>query len=387
MSDSSAGPRLTILFVLEHYHPLVGGVETLFKALIDALDAHGHRCTVLTTWPGGAVPRHESHGNVEVVRIRVWNRYLFTLLALFPILRRLKGCDLVHTTSYNAAIPAFIATRFVRRRVIITFHEVWGRLWFRLPLISWPSKLGHYLFEQLLVRLPFDRFIAVSRSTANRLRVSGVSERRITVIYPGIDYGEFAHVVPAMRDQGLFLYTYFGRLGLSKGLDLLLQAALRISRDLPDSRLQLILPRSPRYFYRWVMRFIEKHQLEQHVVVMHHLPFVRLKQVIKASDCVVIPSHSEGFCFVAAESIALGTPVISSQRAALQEVVSGTYLDIAQLTPDGIADAVEAAHAGQWKHTPLRQFPLTKTISGYLNLYQDLIESGDLAGRPRKKSR
>ncbi|MDX1406708.1 MAG: glycosyltransferase family 4 protein [Saprospiraceae bacterium] len=373
MTRNTSTQSITILFVLEHYHPLVGGVETLFKALVDRLTAQGHRCIILTTWPGGDVPRRESRDNLEIIRIRVWNRYLFTLLAVVPILRRLPRCDIVHTTSYNAALPAFLATRLIRRKVLITFHEVWGRLWFRLPLIGWVSKTGHYLFEQLLVRLPFDRFVAVSEATARRLRESGVRDARIAVIYPGIDYAEFEQVDAASRDSGQFVYTYFGRLGLSKGLDLLLEASREIRSLLPDSRLQLILPESPRFFYRWVTRYIETHALEDHVRILHHLPFQKLLRVVKASDCVVIPSHSEGFCYVAVESIALGTPVVSSQRAALREVVGGTFIEIPQLTSAGITAAIQRAHEGQWQHAPVRRFPLADTIDNYVRIYQEHI--------------
>jgi len=342
---------MTILFVLENYHPRIGGVETLFKSLTEALVAQDHKCIVITTWPGGDVPQFESDHGLIIIRKRTFNRYLFTLFAVIPVLRQLRKSDLVHTTSYNAALPAFLATRFVRRPVLITFHEVWGRLWFRLPLIGFFSKWGHYLFEQLLLRLRFDRFVAVSEHTAERLRVYGIPQDDIKVIYPGIDYGEFQTVsnegVPEKEQP--FTYTYFGRLGISKGLDILLSAAVEIQKHLPNSRLQLIVPKEPRSFYKWVLRYIEAHQLRDHVILRHHLPFEELKKTIRDSDCVVIPSYSEGFCFVAAEAIALGTPVISSDQTALKEVIGGKCVRLHSLDSVALVTAILQAQRGEWE--------------------------------------
>jgi len=39
---------MKILFILEYYIPHIGGVESLFKALIERLDHTGHHVTVLT---------------------------------------------------------------------------------------------------------------------------------------------------------------------------------------------------------------------------------------------------------------------------------------------------------------------------------------------------
>lgn len=360
---------MKILFVLENYYPKIGGVETLFKHLVDALVEQGYECVVITSWPGGGVPKKEQSPGLRVIRISTLNRYFFTLFSFITVLRYTSWCDLVHTTSYNAALPAFLATRFVRRRIIITFHEVWGKLWFQLPLIGRVSQWGHYWFEQLLLKLRFDQFIAVSQSTASKLKQSGVAADRISVIYPGIDYDEFS--VRARKDPaGPFTYTYFGRLGISKGLDILLAAAVRLKEELPNSRLRLIIPQRPRKMYRWVMGFIEKRGLTEYIELRHALPFDELKLAIATSDCVVIPSYSEGFCFVAAESIALGVPVISSDRAALKEVVGGRHLKMTILSARDLIDVIVRAQNDEWLESPVKRFELGRTVVEYINCYE-----------------
>jgi len=66
---------MKILFILENFHPYVGGAETLFKSLADELAKKGHDVTVLTSHPGkGVLPTDFSDGAVTVQRYRFFNR-------------------------------------------------------------------------------------------------------------------------------------------------------------------------------------------------------------------------------------------------------------------------------------------------------------------------
>lgn len=365
---------MKVLFVLENYFPNIGGVETLFKALVEQLVVSGYKCTVITSRLRPDDPIREEMPGLTIIRIPVSNRYLFTLMALRPIFKTIRSCDLVQTTSYNAALPAFIGAALFRKRIVVTFHEAWGRLWFRLPYMGKPAKFAHYLFEQLLLRLPFDRFVAVSKSTAERLEAEGVSPKRITTIYNGIDYNEFtiADQEGESRDSP-FTFTYFGRLGISKGLDLLLEAAVDLKERIPESRLQLIVPTVPESFLNLVKTTIIEKGLVDYVSIRHHLPFAELKKTIAASDCVVIPSYSEGFCFAAVETVALGRPIVSSGQAALPEVIGGRFVQMEALTSKALVEAMLKAYRGEWEVHPKRRFELENTVRAYLRTYREIL--------------
>jgi glycosyltransferase involved in cell wall biosynthesis len=369
--------QFRILFVLENYHPNIGGVETLFKTLAERLAGEGHSITIVTTRLSAADPAEERLGNIRIFRFRFLNRYFFTLLALFPALKHARDCDLVHTTSYNAALPAWAAARLRRRKVVVTFHEVWGKMWFRLPYMSRVGEGLHYLFEQMLLRLPFDRFVAVSGSTAQGLRQGGVAEAAIRTIYNGIEYSHFAkEQPPSAIPHSPFTFTYFGRLGVSKGLDVLLEGARSFRQKHPDSRFKLIIPTTPAGFFRKIRSELAAKGLQDDAVLLHHLPFEVLKRELLTSHCVVIPSLNEGFCFAAAECAALGVPVVSSCRGALREVVSGRFIKMKDLTPPALAEALELAAAGRWQERPLRRFELNDTVENYLRLYRELMAAG-----------
>ena len=364
---------MKILFVLENYYPNIGGVETLFKNLVEHLVKEGHQVTVITTRPDDQAPKKEIKGSLKIYRIPFPNRYFFTFFGIFPILRHIRQYDIVHTTSYNAGVPAFFAAKLFRKKIIITFHEAWSHLWFDLPYMGNFAKWLHYLFEQFLLKLPFNQFVGVSQSTADNLEKNGISKNKISVIYNGINYTEFENIKMGKKPSHPFTYTYFGRLGMSKGLDILLEAAVILKKKLPNSRLQMIIPKVPLPLYNAVMDFVHQHELQHYIIFKHNLPFSQLQQELKQSDCVVIPSYSEGFCFAAVEAIALGVPVISSDKMALKEVVSGQFIKMEELSTLALVKAIEQAEKGQWEQTPVKKFHLATTIQKYLRLYKKIL--------------
>lgn len=374
MKRSRNKAELHILYVLENYYPNIGGVENLFKKLVEKVAEEGHRVTLITTRLSKADPAREIQGNVQIFRYRFFNRYFFTLLALFPVLRHAGSCDLIHTTSYNAAFPAFFGALLRRKKIIITFHEVWASQWFKLPFMSDVGKWLHYLFEQMLLRLSFDCFVGVSRSTAEDLVTAGIDPGNVRTIYNGIDYQDFIEKrtdgsVPVVKP---FTYTYFGRLGVSKGLDILLESAKIYRKQNPNSRLKMIIPKTPPSFFALILSHIEKAGLREYVELRHHLSFGQLKQELLDSDCVVVPSLSEGFCFAAVESIALGVPVISSDQGALREVVSGKFIKMKSPDAVSLVEALDEARADNWEQTPVKKFELANTVAAYLALYQEI---------------
>ncbi len=361
---------MNILFILENYHPKIGGVETLFKNLVESLATQGHKCIVLTTRSNKNTPSISKDGNITIHRISTPSRYFFTIAALSKSIKLAKNCDLIHTTSYNAAIPAWIAAKINKKKIYITFHEVWENLWFKLPFQSLFSKFGHYLFEQLILSLPFDRYIAPSKSTATALENNHIPKEKIHHIYPGINYSEFFPFSNKTSANKIFIYTYYGRLGISKGLELILPAFKKINQENPNTKLQLIIPNKPKKIYKWILKYIKKNKLTNNIFIQNSLPFEALKQEIQNSNCILIPSYSEGFCYGAVETTSLGTPIISSDQAALKETVTGKAIKMKSQSITGLTQAMQSAYQDKWETIPKKEFTLTKSIDEHLKRYQ-----------------
>lgn len=359
---------MRILFILENYYPAIGGVETLFKSLIDKLDEMGIESVVLTTRHHN-LPKTEKKGHTTIIRYNFFSRYLFTFLAIFPALRHGRGVDFIHTTSYNAGLPASIAGVLLRKKVIITFHEVWGRLWFRLPFFGRISKTFHYAFEQFLLRMPFYKFVAVSEFTESRLVKYGIEPSQIKTIYNGIDYSTWNS--PAKKNNdGKFKFVFFGRLGISKGLDLLLPAFKQITQSQQGVQLTLILPKKPQGQLDYIHEQVSKFAEDDKPIILHELPHDELVATLSASDCVVIPSYSEGFGYTAVESMALEMPIISSGRGSLKEVVGGNFIEMKSHDVRGLVEAMEKAISATWEYKQAMRFELNDTVANYIKLYQ-----------------
>jgi len=362
---------IRVLFILENYYPNIGGVETLFKSLAESLVKKGFKVQILTNRFDKSLLKHEIHEGVEIIRLPLRNRYLFSFFAGLKAIPYARQNDIVHTTSYNAALPAFIAFLFTGKKTVITFHEVWGRLWFKLPFMNRFALFLHYCFEQFILRLPYQKFIAVSQSTKTRLIESGIKESKIEMIYNGIDYSQFS--IPEKKPHKRFRFCYFGRLGISKGLDLLLDATALINNKNIDFELLLILPKEPAAFLDTILKIIEKKNITDRIIIKQELPFQELLENVSASDAVVIPSYSEGFCFTAVETMALGVPIISSGQGALHEVVGGKHLQMKNLSAEALAECMLKAIDSEWSMKEAQRFDLEESTQAYIRMYESLI--------------
>lgn len=337
-------------FILEWFPPHVGGVETLFDELTSALARKGHTVRVITTWLPGT-PRREVRNGVHIVRIRTPNimqRYFFTLLALPAVIRKLRTADVIHTTTYNAALPAWLGGRILRVPTVVTVHEVWGDQWNRLSGLNKWVSYGFRAFEWLVLHLPFDGYICDSDFTRRRLiDLMGVAGPRATVVYPAVDYGFWDRskysAAPLREQLGLkldtFVYLYFGRPGVSKGVEYLLDAAARVRHTRPDTHVVLVMSRDPLSQYSALLRRRAELGLTDFVTVLDPVPRSILPTYLMAADCICVPSISEGFGYAAVEAATLGCTVIATTGHSVEEVLPGA----AVFVPPGDAAALAAA--------------------------------------------
>lgn len=361
---------MRILYVLEHYHPYIGGAEKLFQNVAEAMADKGHEVLVVTTRFDQDLPQKETINGVMVHRVTCFNRFFFTIVAFFHLLRLKEDFDVVHATTYNAAFPAWLYSKTHKCKSILTFHEVWGKLWFELPFLNLVERWGYYLYERLVLKLRFDLYIAVSEYTASSLKAHGIPDEKVITIYNGLEYPP--HTLWSANESDTFRITYFGRLGVSKGLDLLIPAFHNIATDNPQVELCLVIPRQPRRILDKVLELIKKGPGSEKVRLYHALPRNELNDLILSSDAVAIPSYSEGFCFVAAESCALGVPIIHSGQGALAEVVSGKNVTMKEMSVDSLTDCIKLGILGHWNMIESRQFMLERSIREYLQLYENL---------------
>lgn len=271
------------------------------------------------------------------------------MIAALPLALRLaRRADLVHTTTYNAAIPAWIASALWRKRTVITVHEVFAGQWQEMPGMNRVVGFAYRAFEWLVLRLPFSRYVTPSDFTRGRVIGTGAAPpARVTTVPNPVDYDFWSperHEARPLRQQlGLraetFVYLYFGRAGVSKGVEFLVDAAARVRAIVPDSRLVMILSRDPSRQYRRIVDRIASRGVDDHVVLIDSVPRAELPSYLLAADCVVVPSLSEGFGYSAVEAATLGCRVIATRGHSVEELLGG----IATFVPARDAESLAAA--------------------------------------------
>ncbi len=384
MANRPSDKKMKVLFVIEYYIPHIGGVEIVFKNLCEGLAARGHDITVVTLRTGNT-PSFEVINGVKVSRVKTparGDRYWFSFFAIPEVLRIAHQADLVHTTTYNGAFPAWLGGKLWKKPCLITVHELFGSQWKNLVGMSRFKSGLHQLLEHIIATLPFHRYITVSRYTADCLAGFGIKQEKIKVIYNGIDYNLFnpekADGVAIRQKHKLgntFIYMYYGRPGISKGVEYLVQAVPLIRQSVPGSKLLMVLSNDPRDRYENIRRMIKELNIENDMVLLAPVPRNELPDYIATADCVVIPSLSEGFGFSAAEACAMGRPVIASNVASLPEVVSGRYVLVEPGNSEAIAEAVTRVYKREAENHQSKTFSWHECVEEYLKVYRHFVNS------------
>lgn len=372
---------MKLLFVLEHYYPHRGGGETLFKLLTEKLASEGHECHVITCRLKGT-KKYEKLNGVYIHRVKVpyWkDRYWFTFFAIPEVYKLAKKCDLIHTMTYNGALPTWLVSKILKKPSVITVYEILGPLWTK----HMNKLVGeiHRMFEKIIVSLNFDKFIAISKYTKNSLIKIGVPSNKIKIIYCGVNYDLFnprkasgKRIIEKYRLRKAFTYLFFGRPGLTKGLEYLIRAVPEITRLIPNSKLLLLLTSLKEGRSKYIRNLVNKMKIENNIIFLKQVPREELPDYLMAADCVVIPSISEGFSFTAAEACAMGRPVVASRAGALTEVVSGKYIFISPGDPNEITKAILMIKEGKYKKIKLKKFTLNDFYKGYKLLYKNILK-------------
>lgn len=88
-------------------------------------------------------------------------------------------------------------------------------------------------------------------------------------------------------------------------------------------------------------RIAKKLNLERRIVNVGNVQSTVLSDLYRRSDVFIFPSHSEGFGLPIIEAMASGTPIVSSNKGSLPEVVCDSGITCDPLDVNCLADAVK----------------------------------------------
>jgi glycosyltransferase involved in cell wall biosynthesis len=332
----------------------VGGAERWYRNLGERLAADRHDVTYLTLrqWDRGVDPAVPGV-DVCVVgprmqlyagpgRRRILPPLVFGVGVLWHLAHHGDSYDVVHTASfpYFSLLAAWLVGLRRRYRLVVDWHEVWTRTYWREYLGAIGGAIG-WLVQSLCVRIP-QRAFCFSRLHAQRLREEGY-RGEVTVLE-----GEYAGSLErrqAREPEPLAVFA--GRFIPEKRADALVPALARARATLPKLRGELYGDGPERVA---VERAIAGAGLNGAVRACGFVTAEEVDRALGRAMCMVLPSRREGYGMVVVEAAAHGTPsivVAGPDNAAVELVQEGVNGFIVQSSnADDLADAIVRVHAG-----------------------------------------
>jgi 1,2-diacylglycerol 3-alpha-glucosyltransferase len=322
---------MRILMISDVYFPRINGVSTSIQTFRRGLHAAGHETILIAPEYPGAAPDHED--GIQRVPSRGVPRdpedramKLGAIRALRRQLERLEP-DLVHIqTPFIAHYRGTALARALRVPVIETYHTYFEEyLHHYVPLM--PRAVMRFVARRFTVSQcnVLDALVVPSRAMEQALLDYGV-RCPMHIIPTGMEMERFAGgdgarfraqlgIAPAQP-----VLVHVGRIAHEKNIEFLFRMFAQVVRSKPDAVFVVAgegpaLPSCKAY--------VRSLGLEQHVRFVGYLSREReLLDCYRAGDLFVFSSKTETQGLVLLESLALGTPVVSTAHMGTADIVT-----------------------------------------------------------------
>jgi glycosyltransferase involved in cell wall biosynthesis len=345
--------RVLVLNLRDIANPHAGGAEQHLHALFRRLAARGHSITLYCGgFPGGK--RRERIDGIEIRRRG--NRVTTAAWSTIKYLRHRDDFDVI--VDYTGQLH-FLTPLYVRQpRIAVALHIV-GDVYrhdLTFPtgqLLAWweTFSLARFYGEE--------RFIAISKSTADELAAHGIQPGQIQLIHCG---RHEPLPQPSTAKTSYPSLLYYGRLKRYKRVHLLLKALVDIRSEVPGTRLHLVGSGGEIDKLR---RQAADLGLGDAVTFHGHLPDAERWNVVASSWVNVQPSLKEGWGLTVLEAAQCGVPTVASRVSGLRDAIvegeTGELFDrddmtemvrkVTRLLRDGERRAALGSKGREWANT------------------------------------
>ncbi len=363
----------------EYFYPHDrGGSEWSTYFLAQSLIKLGHQINVLT--PNYGSKYQQNWKNIQISRFSIGkklNKNQGTLTPLwhtniywhFQVVKalirhvRLNRTDIIHVQGKFFLPIAVIIGKIKKIPVVFTardYHTIcnlgfclWQRKkscslidfinkdfkFYTLNYLKTPSHIKTALLSIAAFRMRFisktlrlfakkcDQVVCISDSQQGIFKTNGFKNTQ--VIYNSTDFD----IKPVKRNNTI---VFAGRLTPGKGAHLLIPTFLKLK-----SKHQLLIIGSG-MLRSQINKQIVKHKLSKQIRLLGHIKRSRLLKLLQHSKAALIPSiWPEPFGRVALEAISVGTPVVTSNKGGLPEIVQHKYGISTSPTPKNLAQALK----------------------------------------------
>lgn len=303
---------MRVLFVTDHFWPLIGGIEVWSARLVTGMAARGHEVRVVASGSDVQLPDRDALDGVPIERLpfrsAVEERRLDRFGESLAAMRRIKrefAPDVVHLGTVGWSTMFHLLTRDAAPAPwLVTLTQerlesqtsagdtVLGRT---LATADWVSSVSRAVLDQAIELVP------------------GVAGRS-SVDYWGIP----APPPPAPPEVDPLRLLCIGRLVSAKGFDVALEAVAALAPRHP--RLSLAIAGAGPERER-LERMARELGIETRVAFEGWIDPIDVSARMAAASVVVLPSRREGLPVVAIEAAWAGRPVVASDVSGMREVV------------------------------------------------------------------
>jgi glycosyltransferase involved in cell wall biosynthesis len=368
--------RICIVYDLL-YPQTVGGAERWYRNVALRLAEEGHEVTYLTMrhWDTGAEPDLPGVHVIPVAgrmplytdgRRRILPALAFGLGVLWHLIRHGRQYDVIHTASfpYFSLLAAALVRPFVGYRILVDWHELWTRDYWREYLGQLGGWFG-WRVQRLCLRVR-QRAFCFSRLVEQRLTAEGV-HGGVTLLK-----GQFEGTPSATAQPAEPVVVFAGRHIPEKNPVAVVYAVARARETIPKLRGTIYGdgPERPK-----VLAAIAEQGLEDVVEAPGFVEEEVIEEALARALCLILPSRREGYGLVVVETLSKGTPVVlvcGEDNASTELVTEAQNGFIApSASADDLATAIaRVSEAGpELRESTLRSF---KKDSGKLSLQGSL---------------
>ena len=336
-----------------------GGMSVYIRELAQELGEHGHRVDIYTRYNHNN-PTTIIHLNdhVRLIHLNIGKNGQVSKVKLYPLLedffdkleefRKADDChyDLIHSHYWLSGRLGHWAQDLWNKPHIVMFHTL-GAIK-NLTGIGLPEPELRITNEKNLVRSCHRILVATEREKELLIDHYDASPEKIGVVPCGVNLNLFQPVdrSVARRQLGFkqneSMILYVGRFEPLKGLDRLLEAVTHLR----DYRIRLVIiggddPETTET--QNLMQLSQKWGIQDTVTFEGRIAQENLPPYYSAADVLVVPSHYESFGLVGLESLACGTPVVSTKVGVLdrllQDGMNGSI--VSNGCPKALATSIE----------------------------------------------
>ena len=370
---------MKILIATGIYPPQIGGPATYAKLLYDELPKYGIDVDISTFSDYIDKPKIVSH-----------------FLYFMELVRKAKDTDLIYALDpVSVGLPALFASQIRGKKFILriagdyAWEQGTQRFGVTDMLDDFAKSYDKYpwqvkLFKKIekYVADGTEKIILPSEYLKSIVSTWGVDLQKMKVIYNGFHIEPLKETPSALRKK-LYLSGHVivsvGRLVLWKGMKDLIEIMPAILSVVPDARLVIIGDGPEKNNLEETIKTLN---LGDKVIFMGRLNQRELFRYVKAADLFVLNTSYEGFSHQIIETMALGTPIITTAVGGNLEIIRNNEngILVSPGAKEGLLEAITSLLLD-----PKRAEALSKTAKNDVARFTDEVMLSQISEELKKQ--